>query len=58
MPKRQEKKSGDYYRKRIKGPDGKYHAIYGKTIAERDRKVAEQQELWPPRSWPASSSTL
>ena len=46
MPKRSEKKSGNYYRKRIKGPDGKYHPIYGKTIAERDRKVAEQLALW------------
>ena len=24
------------YRKRIKGPDGKYHDVYGRTIAERD----------------------
>lgn len=46
MPKRSEKKHGDYYRRRIKGPDGKYHAIYGKTMAERDRKVEEQQAIW------------
>ena len=46
MPKRTEKKHGDYYRKRIKGPDGAWHDVYGKTIAERDRKVEEQQALW------------
>lgn len=28
------------YRKRIKGPDGKYHDVYGRTIAERDLAVA------------------
>lgn len=46
MPKRSEKKSGDYYRKQIKGPDGAWHNVYGKTIAERDRKVEDLQALW------------
>ena len=46
MPKKSEKKHGAYYRKRIKGPDGAWHDVYGKTIAERDRKVEEQQALW------------
>lgn len=34
------------YRKRIKGPDGKYHDVYGRTIAERDRAVAELRASW------------
>ena len=34
------------FRKRIKGPDGKYHDVYGKTIAERDAAVAELRASW------------
>lgn len=34
------------YRKRIKGPDGKYHDVYGRTIAERDLAVAELRASW------------
>ena len=34
------------YRKRIKGPDGKYHDVYGLTIAERDLAVAELRASW------------
>lgn len=34
------------YRKRLKGPDGKYHDVYGRTIAERDRAVAELRASW------------
>lgn len=32
---------GEYYRKRVKKPDGTYQDVYGKTLAERDRKVEE-----------------
>ncbi len=52
MPKKAEKKHGDYYRKRIKGPDGAWHDVYGKTIAERDRKVEAQQALWAAEAAP------
>lgn len=41
MPRKPQKKygpGGQYYRKRIKGPDG-WEDIYGLTLAERDRKV-------------------
>lgn len=34
------------YRKRVKGPDGKYHDVYGRTIAERDLAVAELRASW------------
>lgn len=34
------------YRKRLKGPDGKYHDVYGRTIAERDLAVAELRASW------------
>lgn len=34
------------YRKRIKGPDGKYHDVYGRTIAERDLAAAELRASW------------
>ena len=30
----------DYYRKRVKKPDGTYQDVYGKTLTERDEKVA------------------
>ena len=42
MPRKVEKKygpKGQYYRKRIKRPDGTYEDVYGKTLAERDEKV-------------------
>lgn len=42
MPRKAQKKygpGGQYYRKRIKRPDGTYEDVYGKTIAERDEKV-------------------
>ena len=38
--------NGDYYRKKIKDPAGKYVSIYGRTIAERDEKVREQLAVW------------
>ena len=34
------------YRKRLKGPDGKYHDVYGRTIAERDKAAAELRASW------------
>lgn len=34
------------FRKRIKGPDGKYHDVYGRTLAERDLAVAELRASW------------
>ncbi len=46
MPKRKEKKHGEYYRKRIKAPDGSWKDVYGKTIAERDRKIELLQASW------------
>lgn len=52
MPKRQERKYGDYYRKRIKAPDGSWHDVYGKTLDERDRKVDEQLALWAAEEQP------
>lgn len=41
-PRKPQKKygpGGQYYRKRIKLPDGRYEDIYGRTLAERDEKV-------------------
>ena len=52
MPKRQEKKHRGYYRRQIKGPDGRFHDVYGKTMEERDRKVEAQQALWAAEEQP------
>ena len=36
-----------YYRKQIKHPrTGEYQAVYGKTIAEREEKVAQLRDQW------------
>ena len=46
MPKKSERKYGNYYRKRVPLPDGGYRDVYGKTLAERDEKVeALQRQL-------------
>ena len=46
MPKKSERKFGNYYRKRVPLPDGGYRDVYGKTLAERDEKVeALQRQL-------------
>ena len=49
MPRKAQKKygpGGQYFRKRIKRPDGKYEDIYGKTLTELAEKVtARQNEL-------------
>lgn len=42
MPRKAQKKygpGGQYYRRRIKTPDGKYEDIYGKTLTELSEKV-------------------
>ena len=46
MPKKPQTKygpGGQYYRKKIKGPDGKYVAVYGRTLAELAEKVTVKQ---------------
>ena len=49
MPRKAQKKygpGGQYFRKRIKRPDGKYEDIYGKTLTELAEKItARQNEL-------------
>lgn len=46
MPKRKEKKHGEYYRRRIKAPDGTWKDVYGRTVAERDQKVEALKAIW------------
>ena len=46
MPRKAQKKygpDGRYYRKKIKGPDGSYVSVYGKTQAELAEKVTLKQ---------------
>lgn len=46
MPKKPQTKygpGGQYYRKKIKGTDGKYVAVYGRTLAELAEKVTVKQ---------------
>lgn len=43
---KESKYKGDYYRKRVKCADGKYHDVYGKTKRERDLKAALLQEQY------------
>ena len=49
MPRKAQRKygpNGEYYRKLIKGTDGKYVPVYGKTLAELSEKVTlKQNEL-------------
>lgn len=49
MPRKAQRKygpNGEYYRKLIKGADGKYVPVYGKTLAELSEKVTlKQNEL-------------
>lgn len=49
MAKKKEKLYGpnkDLYRKRVQKPGGGYRDVYGKTAAERDRKVEEMKAAW------------
>lgn len=46
MPRKPQTKygpGGQYYRKKIKGPDGKFISVYGKTLAELSEKVTLRQ---------------
>lgn len=46
MPRKPQTKygpGGQYYRKKIKGPDGKFIAVYGRTLAELAEKVTVKQ---------------
>ena len=48
MPRKPQTKygpGGQYYRKKIKGPDGKYVAVYGRTLAELAEKVTVKQNV-------------
>lgn len=58
MGKRKETRygrNGDLYRKRVKDPSGKTHDVYGRTIAERDEKVAELRASWAQEAEAAAS---
>ena len=56
MPRKAQTKygpNGEYYRKKIKGPDGKWISVYGKTLAELSEKVTlKQNELAAAESVP------
>lgn len=58
MPRKPQTKygpGGQYYRKKIKGPDGKYVAVYGRTLAELAEKVTvKQNELATAENVPPS----
>lgn len=43
---RKETKSNGYYRTRVTDPSGKRVAVYGKTIKERDEKLAALRSAW------------
>lgn len=46
MPKK-ETRYGPYVRRRIKNPiTGKYHSVYGRTIAEREEKIRALESSW------------
>lgn len=45
----------NYYRKKIRKPDGSYLPVYGKTIAERDEKAAAIQAQWAAEAEAAES---
>ena len=48
MPRKPQTKygpGGQYYRKKIKGPDGKFIAVYGRTLAELAEKVTVKQNV-------------
>lgn len=57
MPKKPQRKygpDGQYYRKLLKGPEGKYVAVYGRTLAELAEKVTlKQNELAAASDLPA-----
>ena len=37
----------NYYRRKVKNPlTGEYRAVYGKTIAEREEKIAALEAAW------------
>ena len=58
MPRKAQRKygpNGEYYRKLLKGPDGKYVPVYGKTLTELSEKVTlKQNELAAASDLPSS----